>query len=322
MAAAIKSRPSVNQLSIVIPTYGRDVVLTETIGSLIELPTQPGELIIVDQSPTHNEQTTRQLDQWHRDGQINWMRLDKPSITRSMNHGLRMSRSPLVLFLDDDIRPRCDLIAVHVAAHSADPSLWATVGQVIQPEQQAEDVDAPRKLTGLRTDEDFPFHSTRHMDVQNVMAGNLCVNRERALSIGGFDENFGGAAFRFETEFARRVVRAGGKIRFLGNAGIDHLRAQRGGTRSTGTHLASADPKHGVGDHYFAMLHAKSKSEAFRYSLRRIFREVRTKFHLTHPWWIPVKLLGEIRAYRAASRLISDRSDSTAQSDLTEPESI
>jgi hypothetical protein len=32
------------------------------------------------------------------------------------------------------------------------------------------------------------------------------------------------------------------------------------------------------------------------YLLRRPLREVRTRFHLRHPWWIPVKLLGELRA--------------------------
>ena len=36
------------------------------------------------------------------------------------------------------------------------------------------------------------------------------------------------------------------------------------------------------------------------YLARKPFREVRTKFHLLHPWWIPVKLIGEIRALISA----------------------
>ena len=66
----------------------------------------------------------------------------------------------------------------------------------------------------------------------------------------------------------------------------------------------SPSPRHGVGDHYYAMLHAKSTLHAHAYCARRILREVRTKFHLTHPWWIPVKLIGEMRAYVAARRLV------------------
>ena len=292
-------------LSIVIPTLGRDSVLTDTVRSLLALQHPAAEILVVDQSASHDASTDQQLRDWDRDRSIRWIRLPKPSITRSMNHGLRSAKSPLVLFLDDDIRPRSELVNAHQIAHQQSPGLWATVGQVIQPWQQPESVDAPHRLSGLRLDEDFPFHSTRDMPVQNVMAGNLCVNRERALSIGGFDENFHGAAYRFETEFARRVNAAGGTIRFLGNAGIDHLRVETGGTRIAGNHLTSASPRHGVGDHYYALLHAATPLQADAYCLRRMFREVRTRFHLTHPWWIPVKLLGEIRAHLAARRLVN-----------------
>ncbi|MEO1524564.1 MAG: glycosyltransferase [Planctomycetota bacterium] len=294
-------------ISIAIPTFGRDQVLTETVESLLALQTRADELLVIDQTPTHDDETHGKLESWHRHGEIRWIRLERPSITRSMNHALREAGSSHVLFLDDDIRPRAEIVAVHQRHHREHPETWATVGQVIQPWQEPEDIDAPRRSKGLRVDEDFPFHSSRDLAVENVMAGNLCVHRERALSIGGFDENFVGAAYRFETEFAKRIVKAGGSIQFLGGAGIDHLRAERGGTRSTGSHLTSADPKHGVGDHYYAMLHAETRYQARAYCFRRILREVRTKFHLKHPWWIPVKLTGEIRAYMQAKRLVREK---------------
>lgn len=291
-------------LSIVIPTLGRDSVLVSTIDHLLRLDHRAAEILVVDQSAEHDQETTEKLTQWNENDVIRWIRRPKPSITCSMNLGLRAAESPHVLFLDDDIQPRGELVAAHLTVHQRNRELWATVGQVIQPWQQPRDVDAPRQLTGLRLDEDFPFDSTREMDVHNVMAGNLCVQRERALAIGGFNEHFQGAAYRFETEFARRVEKSGGSIRFLGNAGIDHLRVEKGGTRISGNHLTSASPRHGVGDHYYAMLHADSSAEANVYCGRRILREVRTKFHLTHPWWIPVKLTGEVRAYLAARRLV------------------
>ncbi|MCA9140242.1 MAG: glycosyltransferase family 2 protein [Planctomycetales bacterium] len=304
-------------VSIVIPTLGRDTVLTDTIDSLLQLPTRAAEILVVDQTPQHAAETTQQLAQWNAEGAIRWIRLDRPSITRSMNHGLRESKSKLVLFLDDDIRPRGDIIAAHRRVHESTPGLWATVGQVIQPWQHPAPLDAPRKLTGLRVDEDFPFHSTLDMDVQNVMAGNLCVRRDCAISIEGFDENFQGSAYRFETEFAKRVIGAGGRIRFVADAGIDHLRVASGGTRTRGNHMTSASPHHGVGDHYYALLHSTTTAEAYAYCFRRMFREVRTKFHLTHPWWIPVKLVGEARALLAARRLVADRSKHDAQSGLS-----
>jgi hypothetical protein len=56
-----------------------------------------------------------------------------------------------------------------------------------------------------------------------------------------------------------------------------------------------------MGDYYFAMRSGLSR-ETLSYLLKRPVREVATKFHLRHPWYVPVKLLGELRAFGAAVR--------------------
>ena len=135
------------------------------------------------------------------------------------------------------------------------------------------------------------------------MAGNLSVKKEAALRAGGFDENFiPPVSFRFETEFARRLIAAGGKIRFEPSASIRHLRAGQGGTRTQGSHLSSASPVHGVGDYYYALRCGRGL-ERIGYMLFRPFREVRTRFHGSHPWFIPVKWIGELRAFMLACQL-------------------
>lgn len=286
-------------VSVVIPTYRRGEPLINSIKELLGLKQPAAELIVVDQTETHSQQTFDALHDWQKAGQISWHRIPVPSITHAMNHGLMVAKRPLVLFLDDDISLRGEIVAAHANAHENARDVWATVGQVVQPWQVPEDLSAPRRMNGLRSDEDFPFHSSRSMEVRNVMAGNLCVKRKRAIEIGGMDENFLGSAYRFETEFARRVLSSGGRILFLGNAGIDHLRADQGGTRSRGSHLTSASPLHGMGDYYFAMRHS-SPISATTYGIRRVFREISTKFHALHPWWIPVKFIGEVRAFACA----------------------
>lgn len=289
-------------VSVVIPTYQREHVLLDTIRAVSLLDGPPREILVVDQTVEHEPATTAELTRLQQVSVIRWIRVDKPSIPHAMNHGLRAAASELVLFLDDDIIPAPGLLKAHFTAHRAN-DVWGIVGQVLQPRQHAEDLEAPRKLSGLRQDFDFPFHSTRAAHVANVMAGNLSVKRTPALAVGGFDENFVGVAYRFETEFARRLTKRGGKIGFCPEASIQHLRSERGGTRSAGGHLASADPRHGVGDYYFAMRCGETWQEQAAYMLRRPFREVATRFHMTHPWYIPVKLIGEARAWRLARRL-------------------
>jgi GT2 family glycosyltransferase len=298
-------------ISVVFPTYQREQVLVDSIHCVLKQSVQPAEVLVIDQTPEHDAEVQRQLEEWSSKDAIRWIRLGEPSIPASMNLGLRAAKGDIVLFLDDDIQTGERLVAGHLDAYEEFPGATAVSGQVLQPGELAVPaiVDCPR--SGLRADLAFPFYSSEGDWVSNVMAGNLSVRREAALATGGFDENFIGVAYRFETDFARRLIRAGGKIRFDPRASIHHLRAPSGGTRSEGSHLTSASPRHGMGDYYFAFLYGNG-AESWRYSLDRMFREVRTRFHLRHTWWIPVKLLGEARALIAGWRMARARRNEIA----------
>ena len=306
-----------SNVSVVIPTYRRGAVLLDTLKHLIALDPPPAEIVVVDQTEAHPPKVAEVLRRWEAEGRLRRIVLSPPSIPQAMNAGLLQSRGEIVLFVDDDIVPAPDLVKRHWQAYAEHPDAWAVAGRVIQPEDRERKSEAGRrrsasgKAGGLRTDLDFAFNETDPAWVENVMAGNLSVLRAKALAIGGFDANFiPPVSFRFETEFAKRLTAAGGKIYFEPRASIQHLRAGSGGTRTTGSHLASASPRHGVGDYYYALRWGRG-GERFWHIVKRPFREVRTKFHLAHPWFIPVKFVGELRAmalafrlYRAGPRLI------------------
>jgi GT2 family glycosyltransferase len=132
------------------------------------------------------------------------------------------------------------------------------------------------------------------------MAGNLSVKRDRALAIGGFDENFVGAAYRFETDFAMRIAAAGGKIWFEPGASLRHLQLSTGGLRSYGDHRSAPVPAHSAGDYYFALHHLP---RFWRYAATRVVKNVATRYLATHPWLIPAKLIGEARGLLLARKL-------------------
>ncbi|WP_094509963.1 glycosyltransferase family 2 protein [Synechococcus sp. MW101C3] len=293
-------------LSIVIVTYRREQVLLDTIESLQPLRAalqQPSELLIIDQTELHQPSTQEALQRWAQAGQIRWLQLPAPHLTRAMNTGLLEAGGEIVLFLDDDVVPSPGLLQGHVMAYARFPDAWAVVGQVLQPGQKPENLPRKPHASAFWRDLDFPFHSNLETLVENAMGCNLSLKRRQGLLIGGFDENFPPpVAARFESEFAKRLVRAGGCIRFAPDASLRHLAVRSGGTRSHGSHLTSASSRYGVGDCYFALRFAKGW-DRFWYLARKPFREVRTRFHLRHPWWIPVKLVGEIRALLLALRI-------------------
>lgn len=291
-----------NSISVVIATYQREQVLINTIDHFLNFHKPAIEILVVDQTPKHQRKTEEHLSSLDKKGIIRWIKLQRPSIPHAMNVGIYEASYPIVLFIDDDIIPAPGLIGAHEAAYKESEEIWAVAGEVLQPGEEPDSDSFSYKQNGLCACLDFRFCSTSRAWVTSVMAGNLSVRRERALEIGGFDENFIGVAYRFETEFCRRIWQNGGKVLFEPKASIRHLRVESGGTRRFGNHLCSPSPMHGVGDYYFAFRHGLNP-ETLQYILRRPIREISTKFHLKNPWWIPVKLFGEIRAMLLAMKL-------------------
>lgn len=276
--------------SIVIPTYKRERVLLDTIQYLLELDDKANEIIIIDQTLDHKNATETALKNYKDAGNIRWMRLQTPSIPAAMNQGILAAQGDILLFLDDDIRPEPDLITAHRQAHH---QTGATIvaGRVIQPWQESKD---------FSQETSFHFATLKPRWINEFMGGNFSINRDAALQIGGFDQNFVKVAYRFEAEFAHRILKSGGKIHFSPTACIHHLKVIEGGTRTYGEHLTTWKPDHAVGAYYYSL-----RTHAVKEFFFRALRAVATRHHLRNPWWIPVTLFAELRGMLWALFLFS-----------------
>jgi len=276
--------PSKPGISVIIPTYGREEVLLDTIDYLLKTEPPPSEILVIDQTPVHEPATAERLERLTASGAMNRICLDRPSITHAMNVGLLEARNDIVLFLDDDIIPDKGLVAAHARDHE-EPGVTIVAGRVLQPWEEGVPADDGAGL--------FRFSSVKRQWISELMGGNFSIKRRTALQIGGFDENFVRVAYRFEAEFAERALAAGERILFEPEAGIRHLKAERGGTRSFGHHLTTIKPGHAVGAYYYH-LRTGSLSERFRGMTGRLCRSVTTRHHLRRPWWIVPTLVAEL----------------------------
>ena len=296
-----------HSISVVIPSFNRGLVLLDTIALLQQQELRADEIIIVDQTDyQENEIEFLKLDALNHDSEITWLRLPKPSIPNAMNVGLLHAKSDYVLFLDDDVLFSHDLIKLHYLVFERHQSI-AQVGQVLQPNQKPqlkENVNTSQSKVGLNKDLDFSFASSNAAKVYNCMAGNLFVDRLKVIEAGGFDENFVGVAYRFETEFCRRMIRHYGQpFYFTPEPVLHHLQCETGGTRSQDHFLVSSSPRHSVGDYYYALLEG-TKSEALIYCLKRFLLSVKARHYVRKPWYMPVRLLAEVRGFLLARKLL------------------
>jgi GT2 family glycosyltransferase len=235
---------------------------------------------VVDQTRTHEPDAQSRLQELEASGAIRWLRLEQPSIPAAMNCALIAARHDIILFLDDDIRPEPGLVAAHHGAHQAQSDVLVA-GKVIQPWDEGRDYSA---------DMHFHFATDSSRWVREFMGGNFSIRRSTALALHGFDENFVRVAYRFEAEFAHRLLASGRRIYYDPAACLHHLKASLGGTRTYGEHLTTWRPDHAVGAYYFAL-----RTHNLRDFVKRPLRSVATRYHLRHPWRVPPTLLAELR---------------------------
>lgn len=280
-------------ISVAIPTYKREETLLGTLNQLLALRHRAYEILVIDQTTSHQAETTVALEKLTANGSIVWHRLNEPSIPKAMNHALVVARAEIVLFLDDDIELTSDLVFEHAKEYETS-DVVCVAGRVVQPWEHGLDVCGSAWMDARSSDPDsFRFNSGKRSDVKRFMGGNFSIRRHVALNLGGFDENFVKAAYRFEAEFANRLLHDGFRILFQPTASLIHLKVNTGGTRSFGNHLRSIRPAHSVGRYYYLLM----VDQAHRRFRRIVFGPlyaVRTRHHLTRPWWIPITLLSEL----------------------------
>ena len=285
------------RISAIIPTFNRSEHLVATLEQLLELARPPEEIIVVDQTREHPAVVLDRLTRLADRDAIRWLRRRTPSITGAMNAGAVAASGDVLLFLDDDVRIPSELVSAHAHAHERQ-AVAIVAGRVLQPWHEGVDgeVDA---CDSVPCPDSFPFHSRHACEVQRFIGCNVSMRRHWVLRAGGFDENFRGAAYRFEADFAARVLAAGGRIVFEPDAFVHHLHSASGGSRTFGDQLSVIGPWHSAGRWYYLMRHPRTPG-LVALTLNEARQCVLARSHLRRPWRILPSLIAEVAGLACA----------------------
>ncbi|MCT7962381.1 hormogonium polysaccharide biosynthesis glycosyltransferase HpsN [Laspinema sp. D1] len=239
---------SLPSISVIIPTYNREKVLRETLADVLQQDYPDFEVIVVDQTATHEPETDAYLQSLAESDRIQWLRLDWASLPGARNYAVRRSQGAIILFLDDDVQLPPGFLHAHARNYLDHPEIGAIAGRVFDRMKLADS-------GGGLTIEDLPpeamdpgiawyyidlVHTVKPQEVLSVRGCNMSFRREIFDKYGlHFDERFRGSAVREESDFCLRLRQTGYKIWYEPDAHLIHLGEETGGCHDISTRSIS-----------------------------------------------------------------------------------
>lgn len=174
------------EVSVVMPTYHRPVLLERCLRALLAQTLAPErfEVLVVDDG---HDDLTREQVQAIAAGQplprIRYLRANSgrgPAVAR--NFGWRQASAPLIAFTDDDTQPAPDWLAQGLAVLQEHGDWVAAAGRV-----QVPCVGDSGDARGRPTDHEL---MTRGLESAEFVTANAFVRRDALDRIDGFDERF------------------------------------------------------------------------------------------------------------------------------------
>jgi GT2 family glycosyltransferase len=247
-------------ISVIVPTYGREEALRDSLEDLLNQDYPNYEILVVDQTQKHELETEIYLQALSQTGKIKLYRLNWASLPGARNYAVRRSSGEIIIFTDDDVKVESGFLKAHVQTYLDKPEVGAVAGRVFDRMKMND--AAQGKTQGdssYKTIEYLPpqamdpgiawyyidlVHTTKPQEVLTTRGCNMSFRREIFTKYGlHFDERFQGSAVREESDFCLRIRQTGYKIWYQPEAHLIHLGEETGGchdisTRSTKYQLA------------------------------------------------------------------------------------
>jgi glycosyltransferase involved in cell wall biosynthesis len=221
-------------ITVILCTYNRCPDLPKVLDSLAasKLPSEIAwEVLVVDNNS--NDRTREVVGEFCRcpRGPFRYLFEAQPGKSHALNAGIREAKGDILAFVDDDVRVEPDWLRNLTASlHGAD---WAGAGGRTLPEAPTAplprwlSLDGPYGLGGIVAAL-FDLGDEPHELALPPYGANMAVRTEMFKKYGGFRTDLGPSPDRAvprpneDTEFGRRLMAAGERIRYEPSAIVYH----------------------------------------------------------------------------------------------------
>ena len=212
---------SVPALSVVIPTHNRRVKLLGSLDLIVRQIIEIPDTEIIVAADCCDDGTEAAVEEWAAGGGFNIRvvshRAHNPAATRNL--GARCARGQTLLFLDDDIEPLPGLLRAHLDAREEGMAVMGFSRPVFSVPLSLWQKEARMWWTDAYSKMANPGYRLTYRDFFSL---NFSIPRSLFDLAGGFDETLD----RLEDyEFGLRLLKVGGRYRYLRQAAALHLEA-------------------------------------------------------------------------------------------------
>ncbi|MGC9525501.1 MAG: hormogonium polysaccharide biosynthesis glycosyltransferase HpsN [Limnospira sp.] len=225
-------------ISVVIPTYNREEALRDTLADVLKQDYPHFEVIVADQTRTHEPETQTDLQELADAGKISWHRLDWASLPGARNYAVRRAKGDIILFIDDDVQLPAGFLDAHARNYIDNDQIGAVAGRVFD-RMKLGDSGGSLTVETLPPEAMDPgiawyyidlVHTVKPQQVISARGCNMSFRREIFDKHGlHFDERFRGSAVREESDFCLRIRNTGYIIWYDPDAHLVHLGEEVGG---------------------------------------------------------------------------------------------
>lgn len=234
-------------ISVIVPTYQREEVLCSTISGLLQQDYPDFEVLVVDQTRTHQPATQTYLQEMANADKIKWFQVDWASLPGARNYGVDQSRGDIILFIDDDVELPEGYLQAHARVFMDNVKVGAVAGRVFdrmkladRPDFSIEYLPEEAMDPGIAWYYIDLVHTTKPQQVLTARGCNMSFRRDVFYQHGlRFDERFRDNAVREESDFCLQLRRTGYIVWYSPDAHLVHLGEESGGCHDISTRSLS-----------------------------------------------------------------------------------
>ena len=208
-------RENTPTVSVIIPTHNRSDSLRRLLDALSVQDFPLGELEVVVVADGCGDDTSVMLRRYQAPYELSVVEQPGSGPAEARNAGAGRARTPLLIFVDDDVEPAPSFIAAHIRAH-AENAGGVVIGPYPPLPRATSSLFRLRQRLWWTEKFDAVAQAAHRFTYHDLLSGNLSISAELWGKIGGFDPRFRHS--REDYELGIRLIHAGVPFTFAPDA--------------------------------------------------------------------------------------------------------